>query len=94
MSSFPIVLRLQTSHPILKAGMAVEAAIDLPTPQATGFAIPLTAVIRDGQAEAQDTMSVFVFDPATSQVTRRSVTVGGIRENSLIVLNGLQEGAQ
>lgn len=93
-SSFPIVLRLQEGHPIIKAGMAVEAAIDLPAPQATGFAIPLTAVIRDGQASGgtATTMSVYVFDPETSRVARRDVTVGGISENTIIVLDGLQDG--
>ena len=93
-SSFPIVLRLNDIHPIIKAGMAVEAAFELPAPQETGFAIPLSAVIRDGQAGGggKDRMSVYLFDPATSQVARRDVTVGGIRENAIVVTDGLSEG--
>lgn len=37
-------------------------------------------------------MSVYVFDPDTSRVARRDVTVGGIRENMIVVLDGLEEG--
>ena len=74
--------------------MAVEAAVDLAAPQATGFAIPLTAIIRDGSTDegAENGMSVYLFDPETSQVARRDVTVGGISENAIVVLDGLQEG--
>lgn len=93
-SSFPIVLQLKEAHPIIKAGMAVEAAIDLPAPEIEGFGIPLAAIIRDGQADAagQGVMGVYVFDPETSRVVRRDVSVGGIRENMIIVLDGLAEG--
>ncbi|MGJ5621604.1 efflux RND transporter periplasmic adaptor subunit [Sulfitobacter sp. MF3-043] len=93
-SSFPIILSLSVTHPIIKAGMAVEAAINLPKSQADGFAIPLNAIIRDGHAAGggDGMMSVFVFDPDTSRVTRRDVAVGGIRENAVIVLEGLEEG--
>lgn len=93
-SSFPIVLALSETHPVTKAGMAVEAAINLPVPQTTGFEIPLTAIIRDGQAPevSEDMMSLYVFDEATSTVSRRDVTVGGIRENAIIVLDGIDVG--
>lgn len=93
-SSFPIVLRLNETLAFIKAGMAVEAAFDLAASQTTGFAVPLSAVIRDGRAGegAENRMSVYVFDSATSQVQRREVTVGGIRENAILVLDGLQEG--
>ncbi len=97
-SSFPIILQVNDSHPLLKAGMAVEAAIEFPLPAAEGFSLPLSAAIKDGelgQAASPDTpakMSIFVFDPASSTVKRREVTIGGIRENALIVIEGLQEG--
>lgn len=93
-SSFPIVLSLTETHPVIRAGMAVEAAIILPAPRTDGFAIPLSAVIRDGRVEGDGDgiMSVYVFDPDTSRVARRDVTVGGIRENMIVVLDGLNEG--
>jgi RND family efflux transporter MFP subunit len=97
-SSFPIVLELRGSHPLLKAGMAVEAAIEFPLMVEEGFPIPLSAVIKDGKSgspagpDKPSTMGVYVFDRASSTVQRREVTVGGVRENSLIVIDGLQAG--
>lgn len=97
-SSFPVVLTLKETHPSIKAGMAVEASIDLPNAQDEGFAVPLSAIIRDGQAEgeenSQSVMSIFVFNPDTSRVERRDVTVGGLRENMIVVTEGLREGDQ
>ena len=70
--------------------MAVEASIDLLPVQDTGFPIPLSAVVGDG-AGADNRMGVFVFVPETSSVTRRGVTVGGIRKNAIMVPDELQE---
>ena len=38
------------------------------------------------------TIGVYVYDPDTSTVKRREVTVGGIRENRIIVLDGVAPG--
>ena len=97
-SSFPIVLELKGSNPILKAGMAVEASIEFPLAAAEGFSIPLSAVIMDGDIGARggpDTpgeLGVYIFDPASSTVKKRTVTVGGVRENALLVIDGLSAG--
>jgi RND family efflux transporter MFP subunit len=97
-SSFPIVLELRQSNPLLKAGMAVEAAIEFALPAAEGYTIPLTAIINDGkggQRSGPDQLSVlgvYVFDPPTSTVKRREVTVAGVSGNALIVIAGLQIG--
>lgn len=97
-SSFPIVLQLRDTHPLLKAGMAVEAAIDFPLPAREGYPVPLSALIKDGRsgspgdAETLARAGVFVFDPASSTVKRRDVTVGGIRENMIVVVEGLAPG--
>lgn len=97
-SSFPIVLKLRDSHPLLKAGMAVEAAIDYPLPTREGYTLPLSALIKDGtsgspgDAQTPATAGVFVFDPQSTTVKRRRVTVGGIRENMIVVIDGLAVG--
>ena len=92
-SSFPIVLLLRETHPLLKAGMAVEAAIEFPLPERQGFPIPLSALIKDGQIAAADARAgVYVYDASTRAVQRRAVTVGGIRENMVVVVEGLAPG--
>lgn len=91
-SSFPIVLELRQSHPILKAGMAVEAAIDFPLPTSEGYLLPLSALIKDGQSGDPTRAGVFVYDQNGSTVQRREVSVGGIRENMIVVTDGLAPG--
>lgn len=97
-SSFPIVLELTQENPLLKAGMAVEAAIELPLPETAGFLVPLSAILKEGDGNSQtgapevSKAEVYLFDPDSSTVKRREVSVAGIRENSLIVIDGLQAG--
>ncbi len=94
-SSFPVVLSLTETDPILKAGMAVEASLELPLPAAEGFLIPLTAVIKEGTIADQTgpgEVQVFVYDPAGSTVQRRDIRIAGVRENALLVVDGLSAG--
>lgn len=94
-SSFPVVVTLEDSDPILKAGMAVEVAIELPLPAAQGFSIPLTAVIKEGEIENREgpgQAQVYVFDPESSSVERRDIQIAGVRENALLVIAGLEAG--
>lgn len=94
-SSFPLVLTLTETDPILKAGMAVEASIELPLPAASGFSIPLSAIIKEGTIDESNgggIAQVFVFDPTASTVTRREVQIAGVRENALLVIDGLEAG--
>lgn len=98
-SSFPVVLKLKDTDPVLKAGMAVEATIELPLPAEEGFTLPLSAIVKKGQIgfsadglQGQSAARVFVFDPQTETVVLRDVTVGGVRENELLVIDGLEHG--
>jgi RND family efflux transporter MFP subunit len=98
-SSFPVVLKLKDTDPVLKAGMAVEATIELPLPAQKGFTLPLSAIVKKGQIgfqadglQGQSAARVFVFDPQTENVFLREVTVGGVRENELLVIDGLEYG--
>jgi RND family efflux transporter MFP subunit len=94
-SSFPVVVSLEDSDPILKAGMAVEVSIELPLPAAQGFSIPLTAIINEGDI-ADDggpgRAQVYVFDETSSTVKRRDIQIAGVRENALLITDGLQVG--
>ncbi|MEO1649401.1 MAG: efflux RND transporter periplasmic adaptor subunit [Pseudomonadota bacterium] len=97
-SSFPVVVQLKETHPLIRAGMAVEVSLEFKVPGARGYLIPITAAITD-RAIPEDTvpgkptpLAVFVFDPETSMVKRREVTMAGIRENRFLVIDGLQPG--
>jgi RND family efflux transporter MFP subunit len=97
-SSFPVVVSLQETDPLLKAGMAVEIAIAFPLPAQEGYSVPLSVIIRDGNAGggpedgSVSTVGIYVYDPATSTLTRRQVAVGGIRENRIILIDGVEPG--
>ncbi len=97
-SSFPVVVSLTETDPLLKAGMAVETSIAFPLPAQEGYSVPLSVIIRDGNAdgdpdgESVSTVGIYVYDPATSTVIRRQVAVGGIRENRIILLDGVAPG--
>lgn len=98
-SSFPIVLELTEGNPLLKAGMAVEASFELPLPEAEGFVVPLSAVLKDGRGnsnmsgtEEVSRAAVYLFDSDSGTVVRREISVAGIRENSILVIDGLEAG--
>ena len=98
-SSFPIVLRVTEGNPLLKAGMAVEATIEFPLPATEGFLIPLSATINEGQIvdggggpDTPGRLAVYVYEPETSTVKRREALVAGVRENSLLIVEGLEVG--
>ena len=97
-SSFPIVVRLQRVVPVIKAGMAVEVSFEFPLPEAKGYLIPISAAIPDGQIPEEAgpntvvPLEVFVFDAATSTVTRRQIKMAGLRGNQFLVIDGLSLG--
>ncbi|MEO0547130.1 MAG: efflux RND transporter periplasmic adaptor subunit [Pseudomonadota bacterium] len=97
-SSFPLVVKLSEVRPELKAGMAVEVSINLPVPTGDGFLLPLTVLPMTGQIDpaaspnTPGSTQVFVFDAGTQTVSKRQITIGGVRENRLIVINGLNAG--
>ncbi|MEM8551213.1 MAG: efflux RND transporter periplasmic adaptor subunit [Pseudomonadota bacterium] len=96
-SSFPVVVTLLETSDFMKAGMAVEVSLSFSLPEATGFLLPMSAAINEGQIPPHSPgdrvpVDVYVFDPATSTVVRRTVVMGGIRENQLVVVEGLSEG--
>ena len=94
-SSFPVVVTLEESDPVLKAGMAVEVAIELPLPAAQGYSIPLASIIKEGaigDAASPGTAQVFVFDAESGTVLRRDIRIAGVRENALLVIEGLEPG--
>lgn len=97
-SSFPVVVKVESTDPSLKAGMAVEVSLKFAVQSGKGFILPLTVLALEGRIKPPDNNSdpgkafVYVFDQATSTVNRREVTIAGVRENALIIIAGLKEG--
>ncbi|MEM9913056.1 MAG: efflux RND transporter periplasmic adaptor subunit [Pseudomonadota bacterium] len=97
-SSFPVVVTLSEASPVIKAGMAVEVALEFPLPAAKGHLVPMTAAIPDvdipENADATDVvpLEVFVYDAQSGTVKRRAVKMAGIRENKFLIISGLEPG--
>lgn len=97
-SSFPVVVKLDETDPSIKAGMAVEISMEFTIPSGQGFTLPLSVLPFDGQIDPPKSTSepgnsqVFVYNPNTSTVSRRDVKIGGVRENAIIIVDGLELG--
>ena len=91
-ASFPVRLRLTETHPLFKAGMPVEAAVTVPLRAEKGLLVPLAALIKEGEVGARGAAAIWLYDDAAGAVTRRAVRIGGIRENMVIVTEGLAPG--
>ena len=100
-SSFPIVVALDETRGNLRAGMAVEVAIEFAVAGGNGLLVPISVLALTGRdqplgeapkpGETRE-IFVFVYDPASSTVRKRPVRIGGIRENDIIVVDGLVPG--
>ncbi len=97
-SSFPVIVKLKDTHPLIRAGMAVEVKLEFKLPSATGYLIPISAAIADEEIvqRARPTdpspLDIYVYDDKTSSVKRRRVTMAGIRENQFLIVKGLEPG--
>lgn len=97
-SSFPVIVELRDTHDLIRAGMAVEVSFEFALPADQGYLIPMTAAINEGQIPEDAgpgsivPVPVYVFDPETETVRRREVVMAGIRENKLLIIDGLQPG--
>jgi RND family efflux transporter MFP subunit len=92
-SAFPVVVSLENNVAGLNAGMSVEVAIEEPLIGGdNGLLAPLSVLVPQGGKDLQGAGTVFLYDPATSTVKKRPITVGGVRDNNLIVTSGLKVG--
>ena len=97
-SSFPVIVELRDTHELIRAGMAVEVSFEFALPADQGYLIPITAAVNEGQIPEDAgpgsvvPLPVYIFDPDTETVQRREVVMAGIRENKLLIIEGLQPG--
>ncbi len=102
-SAFPAVVMLEEDHPGLKAGMAAEVALNVGLLTGEeGFLVPVRCfaleqsdALKRGQSVRQNHggyAQVYVYDEATSTVKAREVRTAGVRDNMIIVTEGLEAG--
>jgi RND family efflux transporter MFP subunit len=92
-SGFPVVVRLENSAPGLNAGMSVEIALEEPLIGGiSGFLVPLSVLAPEGGRDLQGVGIVFLYDATRSAVKKQKISVGGIRDNQLVVTEGLNTG--
>ncbi len=92
-NAFPVRADLEDAPEGLRSGMTAEVTFTLSRGRdrlgvRQGFMIPIAAVLP----EADDGFSVFVFDSETSTVQKSRVSTGGVGDNSVAILEGLEEG--
>jgi RND family efflux transporter MFP subunit len=90
-NAFPVRADLLDPPPGLRSGMTAEVTFSIPREDAgltelEGFMIPLAAAV----AEADDRFSVFVYDSETSTLKKTPIRTGGVGDNTVVVLEGLE----
>ncbi|WP_425403893.1 efflux RND transporter periplasmic adaptor subunit [Hwanghaeella sp.] len=92
-NAFPVTLALDADYPSLRSGMSVEVNFTFEGRGRTGYSgktvkVPFSAIIP---GNAQDAL-VYVFDPDTGTVSRRSVQTENIIDNQVLISSGLEAG--
>ena len=85
-------VRVALDHPVphLRTGMPAEVTLRFRQWGFERLMLPLSAVGRAYDLDPH----VFVFDPETQRVSKRSVTTGVIRRDEVVILDGLEDGEQ
>ena len=92
-NAFPVRADLLDPPPGLRPGMTAEVTFRLSRGESgltalEGFMIPIAAALP----EANNRFSVFVYDRDNSTVQKRPIRTGGVGDNTVAVLEGLEEG--
>ncbi len=90
-STFPVIVRLDKSSPMIRPGMAAEVTFLMSrTDGDGGFLVPTEAVGED--REGRFVLVVEPIDKELGIVHRRAVTVGELRADGLEISAGLKNG--
>ena len=72
--------------------------MEFTVPRGQGYLLPLTVlplygnISENGGPTEPAQTEVYVYNPETQSVGMRQITIAGVRENQLIVIDGLQTG--
>ncbi|MGF1508714.1 MAG: efflux RND transporter periplasmic adaptor subunit [Myxococcota bacterium] len=97
--AFPVEVRLEDDGSELRPGMTARVTLstDLDGEGRDNFVLPLTALapehaLSTSEQPAEGEVPVFVFDPSSSTLKARTISVRGLRGSRLVVRKGLEEG--
>ena len=89
-NAFPVKLTIESDAQAIRPGLTAEVTLLLGGDQGeTAYLIPVSALVPGG---GDSDGSVFVFDAETSTVKKRTIRHGGIRDNGIVVEEGLSAG--
>ncbi|GAA6151757.1 efflux RND transporter periplasmic adaptor subunit [Pseudoteredinibacter isoporae] len=94
-SSFPVKIQLDGDTTAIRAGMTANVTFSFrPESQdAPIYMIPVAALSESNIHKDDNRFAgVLLFNPTTSKLEKREVELGDLRDNSVEVLNGLQQG--
>ncbi len=100
-SAFPIVVIIDEPPPGVRAGMAAEVSLQISVWDSSGYLIPLSCLYF-GNTDEEELQTVYgeeptkgfvyLYNPLSSTVSIQEVSLLGIRENMVIVREGLSHG--
>jgi len=96
-NAYPVTIALAESDPRMRPGMTARVDFNFATSvDETGWLIPINAVLpgdegREVHFTERDAF-VFVYQPESSTVEKRTVRISGLRGNSVEIRDGLKEG--
>jgi multidrug efflux system membrane fusion protein len=93
-NSFPVRADLLDPPEGLRPGMTAEVRFSMAREESElveleGIVIPMAALL----AETDNRFFVFVYDKQSSTVAKRAIRSGGVRDNHVAVLDGLEAGS-
>ncbi|MEJ1418425.1 MAG: efflux RND transporter periplasmic adaptor subunit [Candidatus Sedimenticola sp. (ex Thyasira tokunagai)] len=90
-NAFPVAVSLLESPATLHPGITAEVTILLKQDaDMQGYLVPSATLLP--QIDKPRTSIVFVYDPASSTVHRREVKMAGVRENLVVIKEGVTDG--
>lgn len=89
-NTFPLVVKITEHDPILRGGMVGEVSLEVNKKTVGDLTVPTTAIVT----EAGQNHHVFVYNPKTESVEKRSVKVGRLVAAGVVVKKGLKPGEE
>lgn len=91
-NAFPVQVGLINPPASLRAGMTAEASFTFErADNQSGYLIPLTAIVP-GEEQEERRGYVFRYDPASSQLQKTPIRASDVRDNLIVVSEGLKAG--